>query len=145
MVDCLTYLCFVFLNDRSDAWWEMQWAACQGGDNSQERACRSCVQSQFTRISAVFKVSRFFHVIIGCCESSCSPASSLPELPFPRLTDRQIREELATCMGRSNSGKKLMCSVDAKTRLSWGDVEEIQGGEHQNTGQRVSAWTRLHF
>lgn len=37
MVD-LTYLCFVFLNDRSDAWWEMQWAACQGKDNSRERA-----------------------------------------------------------------------------------------------------------
>lgn len=43
MVD-LTYLRFVFLNDRSDAWWEMQWAACQGRDNSRGRAYRSCIR-----------------------------------------------------------------------------------------------------
>lgn len=143
MVDCLTYLCFVFLNDRSDAWWEMQWAACQGGDNSRERACRSCVRSQFTCISAVFKVSRFFSRYYWLLREQLF--SSLPPSPNYHSrdwqTDRQIREELAPCMGRSNSGKKLMCCIDAKMWLSWGDAEEIQGREHQNTGQRISAWT----
>ncbi len=42
MVD-LTYLCFVFLNDRSGAWWEIQWAACQRRNNSLESPPKPCV------------------------------------------------------------------------------------------------------
>ncbi len=42
MVD-LTYLCFVFLNDRSGAWWEIQWAACQRRNNSLESPPKLCV------------------------------------------------------------------------------------------------------
>lgn len=146
MVDCLTYLCFVFLNDRSDAWWEMQWAACQGGDNSQERACRSCVQSQFTRISAVFKVSlSFFSRYYWLLREQLF--SSLPPSPNYHSQDWQTGRagRNTTCMGRSNSGKKLMCCINAKMWLSWGHVEEIQGREHQKTGQRISAWTRVHL
>lgn len=116
MVD-LTYLCFVFLNDRSDAWWEMQWAACQGRDNSRERARESCIHSQFTPISVVFKVSNFFCIIIGCCESSCSPASF--RITILTLTDRQLMGKLTACMRRSNSAMKLMCCIKAEMWQPW--------------------------
>ena len=94
MVD-LTYLCFVFLNDRSDAWWEMQWAACQGRDNSRERPRESCIHSQFTRISAVFKVSNFFLHYYWLLREQLFP-SLLPN--YHPHTDRQAADGETHCV-----------------------------------------------
>lgn len=74
MVD-LTYLRFVFLNDRSDAWWEMQWAACRGRDNSRGRAYRSCIHLV---PSLLFKVSIFKNValLLGVARAAVPRPSS---------------------------------------------------------------------
>lgn len=106
MVD-LTYLCFVFLNDRSDAWWEMQWAACQGRDNSRERARESCIHSQFTPFSVVFKVSNFLHYY-WLLREQLFPSLLPFRITVLTLTDRQLMGKLAACMRRSNSAMKLM-------------------------------------
>lgn len=150
MVD-LTYLCFVFLNDRSDAWWEMQWDACQGRDNSRERARESCIHSQFTPISAVFKVSNFFFfwIIIGCCESSCSPASFPSELPSAHWQTGSWWGKLTACMRRSNSAMKLMCCIKGGicggpqgggggpgSNPVWDPLETGSGGARLNVGSR---------
>lgn len=112
MVD-LTYLCFVFLNDRSDAWWEMQWAACQGRDNSRERARESCIHSQFTPISAVFKVSNFFFFLhyYWLLREQLFPSLLPFRITILTLTDRQLMGKLTACMRRSNSAMKLMCCI----------------------------------
>lgn len=112
MVD-LTYLCFVFLNDRSDAWWEMQWAACQGRDNSRERARESCIDSQFSPISVVFKVSNFFLFLhyYWLLREQLFPSLLPFRITILTLTDRQLMGKLAACMRRSNSKMKLMCCI----------------------------------
>lgn len=77
----------------------------------------------------------FFCIIIGCCESSCSPAS-LPSLPpsLPRftvltLTDRQLMGKLAACMRRSNSARKLMCCIKGGYVAVLGEEEGGPGSE----------------
>lgn len=98
MVD-LTYLCFVFLNDRSDAWWEMQWAACQGRDNSRERARESCIDSQFSAISVVFKVSNFFFVFALLLAVARAAVPQPPSLPnYHPHTDRQAADGETRCV-----------------------------------------------
>lgn len=100
MVD-LTYLCFVFLNDRSDAWWEMQWAACQGRDNSRERARESCIHPQFVPISAVFKVSNFFFALLLAVARAAVPQP--PSLPnYHPHTDRQAADGETRCVHEEN-------------------------------------------
>lgn len=122
MVD-LTYLCFVFLNDRSDAWWEMQWAACQGRDNSRERARESCIHSQFTPISAVFKVSNFFFLFhyYWLLREQLFPSLLPIRITILTLTDRQLMGKLTACMRRSNSAMKLMCCTKGDMWRSWGE------------------------
>ncbi len=125
MVD-LTYLCFVFLNDRSDAWWEMQWAACQGRDNSRERACESCIHSQFTPISAVFKVSNFFLHYYWLLREQLFPSLLPFRFTVLTLTDRQLMGKLAACMRRSNSAMKLMCCIKGGYAAVLGEAQEVR-------------------
>lgn len=138
MVD-LTYLCFVFLNDRSDAWWEMQWAACQGRDNSRERARESCIHSQFTPISAVFKVSNFFFFLhyYWLLREQLFPSLLPFRITILTLTDRQLMGKLTACMRRSNSAMKLMCCIKGNM---WQSSGKWRGSRY--TGHSLgSAWT----
>lgn len=119
MVD-LTYLFFVFflfgffafLNDRSDAWWEMWWAACQGKrDNSQElHTFPICSHRSAFLLNVFFSPSIFAAVIIDCCESSCSSVSSSTELPSLRTSRQADRQTPDGAVGltRSNPGLNLI-------------------------------------
>lgn len=51
----------------------------------------------------------FFTLLLAVARAAVLQPPSRAKLPFLRLTDRKIREGGATCMGRSNSGKKQMC------------------------------------
>lgn len=137
MVD-LTYLCFVFLNDRSDAWWEMQWAACQGKDNSRERARESCIHSQFASISAVFKVSNFFFFLhyYWLLREQLFPSLLPFRITILTLTDRQLMGKLTACMRRSNPAMKLMCCIKGNMWQSSGKWR--RSGFKHSLG---SAWT----
>lgn len=80
----------------------------------------------------------FFTLLLAVARAAVPYAPPLPELPSQRLTDRQ---ELATCVGRFDPGKKLMCCINAKMCLSWGD-EEGMWGKSMRTW--VSAWWLLY-
>lgn len=88
MVD-LTYLCFVFLNDRSGAWWEIQWAACQRRNNSLESPPKLCVcvcallRSVCLSLSLCLSrppPSLYLSCIIGCGKNSCFRVAFLSAL-----------------------------------------------------------------
>lgn len=138
MVD-LTYLCFVFLNDRSDAWWEMQWAACQGRDNSRERARESCIHSQFTPISAVFKVSNFFFsfpLLLAVARAAVPQPPSHPN--YHPHTDRQAADGETHCVH-----EEIQFS-DETNVLHQGGYVAVLGGKRKEGGPGSNtAWDQF--
>lgn len=95
----------------------MQWAACQGRHNSRERARQSCIHSQFSPISVVFKVSNvFFLHYCWLLREQLFPSLLPIRITIPTLTGRQLMGKLTACMRRSNSWMKLMCCI----RRGWG-------------------------
>lgn len=137
MVD-LTYLCFVFLNDRSDAWWEMQWDACQGRDNSRERARESCIHSQFTPISAVFKVSNFFlWLLLAVARAAVPQPPSLPN--YHPHTDRQL-------MGKTHGvHEEIQFSHETNVLHQGGNMWRSSGRWRRSRSEPSlgSAWDRV--
>lgn len=87
----LTYLCFVFLNDRSDAWWEMQWAACQGRDNSRERGPVEAAYIPNLVPSLWFlRLVIFFALLLAVARAAVPQPPSLPN--YHLHTDRQAAD-----------------------------------------------------
>lgn len=60
-------------------------------DNSRERACRSAIHPSIYSSSVFVRLLHFFCIIIGCCNSSCSPFSLQFSIRTP--TDKQLMGE----------------------------------------------------
>lgn len=130
----LTYLCFVFLNDRSDAWWEMQWAACQGRDNSRERGPVEAAYILNLVPSLWFlRLVIFFLHYYWLLREQLFPSLLPFRITIFTLTDKKLMGKLTACMRRSNSAMKLMCCIEG------GDVTGQK--EEEEEGLVVQVWT----